>query len=209
MVAPFPEQVTTPPPTPSVYLDKRVYPDQGLVTFNELEVAKIIILDAFKENMYRHKHYAEAFKNLAGVEANDAIQQYEDIKKFFLSLYFEGRAHTLFIPANLMTLSENIFTNDHIRDFVLNWTDIAMVSLNVQDYNLKYLVETISQGFCQNKPTDQNGGNASLSLVNDKVALTIRITPDYVRDTLLANAWLICITVLYLFMSEIDITNVI
>jgi hypothetical protein len=185
------------------------YLDQNGVTFTELEAAKIIVLDTFKDNLMRQKLMAQQFKGSANTgEIPIAIQQYDDVKTFFLLLYFEGRAYTLFTPINLNTLAKNIFTNDTIRDFVLNWTDMAMISLSVQDYSLDRLIETISQGICRNKLTSTDEESVSLSLVNEKVALAMQITPDYVRDTLKVNSWLLCITILYLFMSEIDIAEI-
>ena len=173
------------------------------------EIAHLTWPDTFKDILERHKIAAALMTTNAGTtEQLASVQQYEDIKKFFLSLYFEGRAHALFIPASLNDLAENIFTNDNIRDFVLNWTDSAMVSLSVQDFSLEQLRETISQGICQNKPFDENGELSPLCLVNAKVAATINIAPQYVNDILKANSWLLCITILYLFMSELDITTV-
>lgn len=198
----FPEVKS--PVKPSQYLDA------SLVTFAELEAAKIIVLDTFKDNLMRQKLMSEQLNALSPAnEKSNASVTYVNVKTFFLLLYFEGRMYSLFTPVNLNTLANDIFTNDGIRDFVLNWTDMAMISLSVQDYSVDRLIETISQGVCRNKLSENEDTATSLSLVNDKVAAAIQISPDYVQSTLKANSWLLCITVLYLFMSEINIAEVI
>lgn len=191
-------------------VEAKQFLDIGRVTFAELEVAKIVILDSFKDNLTRYKLLAEHVKSLDNTDSEHiSILQYENVKTFFLLLYFEGRMYSLFTPVNLSKIANDIFTNDAIRDFVLNWTDMAMVSLNVQDYSVERLIETISRGVCQNKLSETNGGDNSLSLVNNKVAVAIQISPDYVQSALKANSWLLCIVVLYLFMSEINISDMV
>lgn len=194
--------LTTQNTPPSKFLDT------NLATFSELDVAKILILDTFKDLMSRYKLMAEGATTTEGntTELPYSLGVYNDIKKFFLSLYFEGRIYTLFTPLNLQELAQDIFTNDNIRDFVLNWTDMCMIVLNVNDYSLDRLKETISRGICINKLPEESEGK-SLSLVNEKVALSIQITSDYVKDILDANSWLICIVILYLFMSEVNILD--
>src|SRR5574343_2064698 len=180
--------MTTPKDPPKFLSDSQ--PEKTLASFQDLAIAKEIILSSFIDELHRRTMYG-----------NPEILS--EIKKFFQLLWCEERLFAFFIPETLKGISEKIFTQPHIRHFVLNWTDSSAIMLSVSDYNIDWLIKSISQGVCLNKtvsktPTGVVSEDNDGSLINVRLRMTLHIEEDVVQSILQKNFWLVCIIVLYL-----------
>lgn len=165
----------TPPLTPES-------PRKGLLTFEGLNIMKELVIKIFDAELSRPRSLKEA----------------EVLKSFFLSLYFEQRLYTLFIPRHLIDLSESVFTESCVRDLVLNLTDRVSVLLAVEDFDLDAVAETITQGVCFNKTAVDD----RYSLINSDLRMSFEVKYEDVKGYLVNNFWLTCLVILYMFMYE-------
>lgn len=119
--------------------------------------------------------------------------------EFFTDFYYRHRIYSLFIPSTLTALTETVFTNEVVRDVVLNLTDRLSVFLSVSDVDVNHLVSTIVEGVTRAK---QSPGLGNYSLINEKIRETIYISPDPLRELLNGNFWLLTLTMVYLFFTK-------
>jgi hypothetical protein len=173
--------------------------EETLASFQEVEIAKEIIISAFKNEFLRV------------TLVNQGYAEYEPVvKNFFITLWFGERLYTLFDPETLKSLTEKLFNNPAVRDFVLNWTDTCAVLLSVSNFSIDRLIETISQGISLNKTvpelSDSHGNEKpveeSYNLINIRIRMKMHVEQQVVSDILKNNFWLTCIIVVYLYMSE-------
>lgn len=184
------------PRDPPKYLSEDTTNSSELASFQELSIAKEIILSGFDDELSRY-----AMRGLP-----DAV---EEIKKFFLTLWFEERLYAFFVPETLKSISEKLFANAVVRDFVLNWTDATAILLNVNDFSIDRLIKTISHGVSLNKevstvktPNVDDGENDG-SLINVRLRMAMHVERDVVVSVLQKNFWLVCLIVMYLYMSDL------
>lgn len=184
------------PKDPPKFLNEDNVNPKGFASFQEMSIAKEIIVSGFNDEFARTQ-----MRSSADVK--------DEIKKFFITLWCEERLYAFFIPETLKGISERVFTHPAVRDFVLNWSDASAILLSVNDYSIDRLIKTISHGVSLNKsvstiltPNVDDGENDG-SLINARLRMTMHIEQDVVCAILQKNFWLVCIIVMYLYMSDL------
>lgn len=155
------------------------------ISFEQLEIAKEVVVAAFDREIQR----------ITSGENETRI------KTFFLQLYFEERLHTFFIPKNLQSLAEGIFTDVNVRDFVLNFSDGVALMLAVSDFPVDRLINTIAYGMTLNKKPVETG-KPSLCLIQENLRASIEVREENLVNLLEDNFWLVCLILLYQFLTQ-------
>ena len=120
----------------------------------------------------------------------------------FTSLYYGVDLFSFFTAQNLKAVTEDFFTDDLLRRFLLNYVD--RVSIDIASMELTYddvFIGTIVEAVTRNKPYAEN----SHSLINKEVLSSLYINKEVLTSILKDNFWL---AVLYLLLINFHQTSV-
>lgn len=124
----------------------------------------------------------------------------EIISTFCLQTCLYRKLHTLFTETELLSITEQVFTNELVRDFVLDVTDKLSVRLNMNQNHVieKYLSNTLSSF-----ETRQNITPGKI-LTPSRVLGNICIYADEILEVLTYNKWMVSIVLINLYFFDSD-----
>lgn len=126
----------------------------------------------------------------------------QKIADFCLKTSLYRKLHTLFTEPELLAITQQVFTDLIIRDFVLDLTDKLSINLNLgkgSGYEFeRYLSSSI--GHYDTK----SDASPDKTLIPSKILNNICIFTDDIEDVLISNRWLITIVVINLYFFNTD-----
>lgn len=128
-------------------------------------------------------------------DTTEAIKNENDILQFIKTLQYQYKLHTLLTPRALYELTNTIFTNERVRDFVLSGSDELAILLSENSDDIKNLTSTILNGLYKNRHNHQGS-----SCIPEAILAAIQLDINIVDNILNDNFWLIFIIGIYLFM---------
>lgn len=158
--------------------------DPELLLYDELEFVVNTIVESVDIEVTRIK----ANEKELGVVADHLFSLYRDTNYF-----------NFFTLGHLKYLTEDVFDNEHFRDFMLNLTDRVNASLPYNDKDEDRLIKTVVRSVCRNK-TDTDD-----SLIIREVRDSIYVNPEVLYTCLKANFWLIVIYLLSIHFNKTEV----
>jgi hypothetical protein len=160
-------------------------PSELKLSFDELSIVKEIIVSSFNKEFFRPGREEESLNV---------------IKTYFLSWGMEKRLYSMFVSISLLEITEEIYTNTVLRDFVLNFSTSVMILLSVEDFDIEKAINTIASGISANTNVEKPYG-----LINEKIRMVIQVEKSTILSVLKNNPWLLCLVFLYLFIDQTEL----
>ena len=141
--------------------------------------------------------FIECFESEIQKQSND---QKNKIEPFILELTSNTKLHTLFTSNGLKIITETIFNNIEIRDFILCLSDqfkcITALS-DTEDRSIEYSI-----GYGLNSPEFTEN---EYILVPQRVYENMEVNGTLIISILNANHWLLTIVLIYLFYQKTNL----
>jgi len=143
------------------------------------------------------------FKNCIETEiVKYSAEQTEKINIYILNLVNSTKLHTLFSPAGLKSITEEVFNDNTIRDFVLCLTDQFNCIIALSDFEERSIQYSIGYGL--NSPSFAEN---DYILIPQRIYENMELSGDLIFNILCANRWLLTLVLIYIFFGKIDIIN--
>lgn len=125
------------------------------------------------------------------------------VAEYFVGIYHNVNLHSFFVPMCFKKLSEDIFTNELLRGFVLNLNDRVCVNIAGGDLSLnEKFYDTLASALTKNKvKTD----TSHFSMINPEVLSSLYIGKDALLPFMKDNSWLVIIYVLLVNFKKTNI----
>ena len=124
------------------------------------------------------------------------------ISAFILQQSNEIKLHTLFTQNGLKTITETVFNDSDIRDFVLCLTDQFRCVTALSDLNIRSIEYSIGYGL--NSPEIKDN---KFILIPERIYDNMELSGDLITSILSANHWLLSLVMMYLFFGKTSIYN--
>ena len=124
------------------------------------------------------------------------------IESFLLEHTTNTKLHTLFTQNGLKTITETVFNNVEVRDFVLCLTDQFNCITALSDLEKRSITQSIGYGL--------HGSEFSESeyiLIPERVYKSMEINGNLISSILQANRWLLTLVLIYLFFQKTRLFN--
>lgn len=126
-----------------------------------------------------------------------------EVDKFIIELYQTMKLHTLFSQQGLSNITEKVFSNTDIRDFILCLTDRFGFYSTCQSLDLK-LEFNIILGLVYHSGNIKPEVAESFNIIPERVKNSLERDQEVLRNTLLSNRWITTIILIYLFIDNLD-----
>lgn len=158
---------------------------------------------------FSFQKYKEVFLRSISQELKYRVTEAEkqDVVRFILSIATEHKLHTVFTSAGIKAVSDTVFLNPSVRDFVLSLSDrffIETASDEEDNQSLESLIKIISNGL---------NFYSVLGLTSQQGGVVCCKIPDILRDHLAINSlktlltfnnWLIVVVMILLTYPELN-----
>lgn len=125
------------------------------------------------------------------------------VTEYFAGLYHSVNLHSFFVPLCFKKLSEDIFSNELLRGFVLNLNDRVCVNIAGHDLSLdERFYETLAIALTRNK-VKVDGVN--FSAINREVLSSLYIGKEALLPFMKDNSWIV---IIYVLLVNFKKTNV-
>jgi hypothetical protein len=116
------------------------------------------------------------------------------------SLYMKVNFFTFFSLVELKQLAETVFTDNDIRAFVLNLTDVVSIASSwTEGADVEKVIEGMVASVRRTRPTVTE---ATKSLINVEVLNTIHIDEEELKSLYRDNFWIVVLHVLFINMQH-------
>lgn len=127
----------------------------------------------------------------------------ELILEFILNNYHQNDLYTFFVPSNLVNLTETIFSNELIRSFVMDYSEILSFQSSINELNFEALINTIINGVYKNKVKADSSVERNKVLMYENINSTIAIDDLFEFKSILENNfWLLAFYVLMIYFPN-------
>lgn len=154
-----------------------------MITISQLAPAVISSVDA-------------EFLRLTGLKEDATVLS------FMSELYYSHKLHTMFIGRNLVDLTDMVFANEPVRDFILETTIRLSLTLQMENIDVALVASVISNGF------SYAIGAGSGNLIHSDMFNTIAVDRQSILETLISNTWLLAIILVLYFFEETSIYKI-
>ena len=132
--------------------------------------------------------------------SKQSLDQRTKIESYIIQHSNETKLHTLFTQNGLKTITETVFNDVDIRDFVLCLTDQFKCVVAVSDLNSRSIEYSIGFGLDSPDITDNK-----FVLVPERIYANMELSGDLITSILLANHWLLSLVLVYLFFGKTSV----
>lgn len=123
-----------------------------------------------------------------------------EVDKFIIEIYHTMKLHTLFTPQGLSNITERVFSNTDIRDFILCLTDRFGFFSACQDLANK-IEFNIIDGLNYYNISINGKLPEEYNLIPERVKNSLERDEDVILNTLSANRWITTIILMYMFLD--------
>lgn len=131
-----------------------------------------------------------------------STKQVEQINIFILNHVNTTKLHTLFSPVGLKSITEEVFNDTVVRDFVLCLTDQFNCIIALSDFEERSIQHSIGYGL-HSPNFDEN----SYILIPHRIYENMELSGELIVNILNANRWLLTLVLIYLFFGKANIFN--
>lgn len=141
----------------------------------------------------------DTFINCLDTEIDRCILANKDkpIMEYLIGFYITERLYRMLLPADIVKITNELFTNVDARDFILELTDRLSLSMSVTDMDVKSLIATIRNGLKNTHRVD-----SMLSITPVPISQAIAIKDDVDLDsTLYDNLWVVTLVLFLMWFN--------
>lgn len=131
-----------------------------------------------------------------------SLNQKTVIETFVLEHTNSVKLHTLFSPVGLKNITEIVFNDIIIRDFVLCLSDQFSCIISLSNFNERSIQYSIGYGL--NSPDFKDN---DYILVPERVYENMELSGELIINILNANRWLLTLVLIYLFFGKTNLFN--
>lgn len=128
--------------------------------------------------------------------------QIDSINIFIINHVNTTKLHTLFTSAGLKTITENVFNDTNVRDFILCLTDQFNCIIALSDFEERSIQYSIGYGL--DSPIFEDN---DFILIPERVYKNMELSGELIVNILKANRWLLTLVLIYLFFQKGNIIN--
>ena len=143
-----------------------------------------IILTSFDEEMARMMLSNEAMSKVLG--------------EFFLERHLSRSCHVAFTTVNLYNIADQVMSNTHIRDFILELTDRVGVSISLSNLTIRALLESLVSGIISTRAAEEN----NQALMTPEIISSINISKESLEELFTDNIWIVVLYVLSMYLNH-------
>jgi hypothetical protein len=131
----------------------------------------------------------DTYVNCLDIEIDRLILADKDqpVMEYLIEFYVKERLYRMLLPADIVKITNELFNHIQARDFILELTDRVIISMSLEDMDIKQLINTIATGL---KNTHRH--DSMLSVMPIPISQTLAIRSDADLDTILYdNLWVV------------------
>ena len=155
------------------------------LTANEMAVISTVFIECFEIEITKQSE-AQKLK----------------IETFILQQSNEIKLHTLFTQNGLKTITETIFNDSDIRDFILCLTDQFRCVTAISDVETRSIEYSIGYGLNNSDSKDNE-----FILIPKRIYDNMELSGEFITSILFANHWLLSLVMMHLFFGKTNIYN--
>lgn len=156
------------------------------LTAEEMQVISTVFIECFESEMLKYSK-----------------EQSVKIDSFLIELSSSLKLHTLFTSNGLKVITEQIFNDSDIRDFILCLTDQFKCITALSDLENRSIEYSIGYGLDIPDSKDNE-----FSLTPQRVSDNMENSGELIFSILSANRWLLTIVMIYLFFQKTSLFTV-
>lgn len=127
----------------------------------------------------------------------------QTILQTILEWHYDQPLYTMFTSSAVKNYTDLIFTDDKLRDFIMNVTERTSFKWSSSDLSYDdVFLNTYAEAICRNKTF--NPGSKNDCLIDEATQATISATTDTVRKMLAANMWYF---VLFMILMNLEFSG--
>ena len=126
---------------------------------------------------------------------NLAKDKDDRLVNFISTLPYQYKIHTILTPRGLYELSQYIFNDEDIRDFILGGSDELAILLSENPNDVTTVINTIVYGLSKNRLNKEG-----LSLIPAPILDTMQLDIEGIPSMLNENFWIVFVMLLCLFI---------